>query len=135
VSPVYESKGIELLESDEDDSEFVEKDPNEEESLNVRNLGTLLENVTSAMDVRNRIFCAAPGKGNRPLGLYQDEFAEDVVPSYVEVIPCRMQSCCMTHHENEIDTLMHIMQKMNFIFTGLKRNVRIEGMYWKSSRC
>jgi hypothetical protein len=40
-----------------------------------------------------------------------------VVPSYVEVIPCRMQSCCMTHHENEIDTLMHIMQKMNFIFT------------------
>jgi hypothetical protein len=42
-----------------------------------------------------------------------------VVPSYVEVIPCRMQSCCMTHHENEIDTLMHIMQKMNFIFTVL----------------
>jgi hypothetical protein len=34
-----------------------------------------------------------------------------VVPSYVEVIPCRMQSCCMTHHENEVDTLMHIMQK------------------------
>jgi hypothetical protein len=42
-----------------------------------------------------------------------------VVPSYVEVIPCRMQSCCMTHHENEIDTLMHIMQKMNFFFTIL----------------
>jgi hypothetical protein len=34
-----------------------------------------------------------------------------VVPSYVEVIPCRIQSCCMTHRNNEIDTLMHIMQK------------------------
>jgi hypothetical protein len=34
-----------------------------------------------------------------------------VVPSYVEVIRCRMQSCCMTHHENEIDTLMYIMRK------------------------
>jgi hypothetical protein len=34
-----------------------------------------------------------------------------VVSSYVEVIPCRMRSCCMTHHENEIDTLMYIMRK------------------------
>jgi hypothetical protein len=34
-----------------------------------------------------------------------------VVPSYVEVIRCRIQSCCMTPRKNEIDTLMHIMQK------------------------
>jgi hypothetical protein len=77
-SPVNASNDMEFSDSNEEDAKFLEKDPNEEEPLNAGNLGTLLENVTSAMDVRDQIFCAASGEGNRPLGLYQDEFGEEL---------------------------------------------------------
>jgi hypothetical protein len=65
----------------------------------------------SAMAMPSQAIVYASGSCHRGCTVPTIGCMTAVVPSYVEVIPCWMQSCCMTHHENEIDTLMHIMQK------------------------